>query len=248
MNRQQKPSEYYPEPVQEYNSYVDYESNNNTNYEYQQPQEGLPQQEYDPPPSQTTEITSALFEFPPDSKLYRCTRTEGDRKQVFYVPVPSHATIADVENLLPPDIRDCPRLEIEAVENHDYKFIPTEFSHQAPPPQGPPGQKVQTVNAKQYKRIEKRREARRRLEEQGRIPLERQKYLYESRHAHAMKRKRMPTGRFDGDATPFEIPQKQPPQQPQATRQYSEYAQIQPAAPWRDYQYFPPATMHYQYN
>jgi hypothetical protein len=47
------------------------------------------------------------------------------------------------------------------------------------------------VNAKQYHRILKRREARQRYEQ-----LQKQKYLHLSRHLHAKKRPRGPGGRF----------------------------------------------------
>ncbi|UMM15039.1 hypothetical protein L5515_002625 [Caenorhabditis briggsae] len=53
------------------------------------------------------------------------------------------------------------------------------------------------VNPRQFVRILRRREMRARQEDSGVIPVERQAYLYESRHQHALSRVRLSDGRFD---------------------------------------------------
>ncbi|ESO96836.1 hypothetical protein LOTGIDRAFT_159581 [Lottia gigantea] len=73
-----------------------------------------------------------------------------------------------------------------------------QMGQQLPMPGAESGDEPLYVNAKQYHRILKRRQARAKLEATGRIPRERSKYLYESRHQHALKRSRGQGGVFVG--------------------------------------------------
>ena len=61
------------------------------------------------------------------------------------------------------------------------------------------------VNPKQYNRILKRREQRKRLLDLGLIPRERKKYLHESRHRHAVMRNRSEGGRFNVGQTRIKL-------------------------------------------
>lgn len=74
--------------------------------------------------------------------------------------------------------------------------LPSQQTGQQIPMPGETGEEPLYVNAKQYHRILKRRQARAKLEALGRIPKERQKYLYESRHRHALNRQRGTGGIF----------------------------------------------------
>ncbi|GAA97130.1 uncharacterized protein L969DRAFT_16977 [Mixia osmundae IAM 14324] len=125
---------------------------------------------------------------------------------------------AEEEHLLPPSVAlnapfDSETLQSQFLANADYGHEPASSAQPADEylrsAEQQPAQQQQTVstaaeapqprlvNAKQFNRIVKRRETRQRLQALGRVAQERnQKYMYESRHKHAMRRARGPGGRF----------------------------------------------------
>ncbi|KAI8807333.1 CCAAT-binding transcription factor (CBF-B/NF-YA) subunit B-domain-containing protein [Cladochytrium replicatum] len=84
------------------------------------------------------------------------------------------------------------------------------------------------VNAKQYHRILKRREARARWEAAHKSAKKdkQQGYIHESRHKHAMRRPRGPGGRFLSAAEMAALAAQQQQQQPQQPHQYQHPQQL----------------------
>uniref|UniRef100_A0A8R1DSL2 Nuclear transcription factor Y subunit n=1 Tax=Caenorhabditis japonica TaxID=281687 RepID=A0A8R1DSL2_CAEJA len=175
------------------------------------------------------------IELEPNCKLfnYKC-RVEGVDRTLL-VPMPMDATEEDVMKILP----------------ESFSQFATMLKQNPPPPPPPPRQKVTVtpkpkqaesapylVNEKQYTRIQHRRVMRQRLEMSGRLPMQRQKYLHESRHLHAINRRRGHDGRFDPKLRPEEgegpstsdASSSRQVAQP-LSRPVTTYAEIRPAQP-----------------
>ncbi|EFP12899.1 CRE-NFYA-1 protein [Caenorhabditis remanei] len=151
------------------------------------------------------------IELPPNCKLFQYAWVVDGVPRTLLVPMPMNATEEDVKAMLPPDLDvdpslflcDRPRSELPTLAYPDGTTPNFEAANEEPEEEEEEEEQYEhgirpiLVNPKQYQRILRRREMRQRLEASGRLPLLRQKYLHESRHRHALNRKRGIDGRFD---------------------------------------------------
>uniref|UniRef100_A0A1I7T0D1 Nuclear transcription factor Y subunit n=2 Tax=Caenorhabditis tropicalis TaxID=1561998 RepID=A0A1I7T0D1_9PELO len=161
------------------------------------------------------------IELPPNCKLFQYSWVIDGVPRTLLVPMPINATEDDVKAMLPKELEfdpstfrlnrpkeELPTLAYPDGSTPNFEMASSndveeegedeeeEEEKQQVQPQAPTRPPI-LVNPKQYQRIMKRREMRQKLEAEGRLPAERQKYLHESRHLHALNRKRGIDGRFD---------------------------------------------------
>ncbi|XP_047515915.1 nuclear transcription factor Y subunit alpha isoform X2 [Pieris napi] len=129
--------------------------------------------------------------------LYQPSSQQIDQHQVIHQPVLNFGNIVQVANAVQPQqIVNQPNI-VMMVNGNSSGATSSEGATATSASAGSDEEPLLYVNARQYKRILKRRAARAKLHEQGRIPKERPKYLHESRHRHAMNRIRGEGGRFN---------------------------------------------------
>ncbi|CAA90639.1 Nuclear transcription factor Y subunit nfya-1 [Caenorhabditis elegans] len=142
------------------------------------------------------------IELPPNCKLFQYSWVLDGIPRTLLVPMPMDATEEDVKAMLPKTLEMDSNLFNNARPRDELPVL--SFPNGTVPNVemiGPKVQQPMLVNPKQFNRIMRRREMRQQLEASGRLPLARQKYLHESRHLHALKRKRGLDGRFDNTKT-----------------------------------------------
>lgn len=192
------------------------------NQHFQQPSapstSTAPQEDY---PAETNaleypdpQIEPLQFTLPKDCKVFEYTVFENGSKRVLLIPMPSMATLNDVKNLLSESLNvDPSTLDLSQIKEK----LPTDFEPQYEEEEESEEESEEEyeeeikeevtevdrkpilVNPKQFRRIIRRREMRQKLEDEGKIPARRAKYLHESRHRHALTRKRNTDGKFEGD-------------------------------------------------
>ncbi|CCA65672.1 Nuclear transcription factor Y subunit nfya-2 [Caenorhabditis elegans] len=190
-----------------------------------------------PPPNQnfgqireairTTQPTTV--QLPPDCKLVEYTWQENGESRTVLIPMSNDSTEDDVRSALPQSVLESINQHQNQLRQGNAQAVHYYQKHQNPISH----EKPIMVNPRQYKRIIKRREMRQKMEDSGRLPLERQKYMHESRRQHALKRRRT-GGRFDANAEAAAASSEPSissaaPSPPKAPRAPTTYAMIRPA-------------------
>ncbi|KAA0201817.1 hypothetical protein HAZT_HAZT009791 [Hyalella azteca] len=147
-----------------------------------------------PQPGSIIQLTTAPPQQQPQQSVAQVPATASSPPHIATSPVSAAAQVA-----APQQATQVPVQHGTQVVTHSQGALPANVLMEEP----------LYVNAKQYHRILKRRQARAKLESDGRIPKERRKYLHESRHRHAMNRVRGEGGRFDKGTSPEKWKERQ---------------------------------------
>ncbi|CAI5455124.1 unnamed protein product [Caenorhabditis angaria] len=207
------------------------------------------------------------IEIPSDCQVFRMVHPGADGiSREFVIPMPQGSSIADVLMALPDNFLSYFNHPIDSTTSarESMRVVEPEPEPEPQPQSQHPSMWIEQecaqisnndndteqpiiVNPKQYYRIMKRRRTRQMLEEAGRLPKARAKYLHESRHQHAMSRARGEDGRFDSHSMFRKNPKPAEPEKDSAnenepdtsTKPSTSYVPIQPAPKFKNLKKIP---------